>query len=128
VSKRPLQILLAEDNPINQMLALHLLHKVGHQVSVAENGQQAISHWQENKPQVILMDMQMPVMDGIEATLKIRQLEQSTQTPATPIIALTANARDVDKQRCLDAGMNAFLSKPFNAQDLLNVLEQLHIN
>jgi hypothetical protein len=67
-------------------------------------------------------------MDGIEATLKIRQLEQSTQTPATPIIALTANARDVDKQRCLDAGMNAFLSKPFNAQDLLNVLEQLHIN
>lgn len=128
VSKRPLHILLAEDNPINQMLALHLLHKVGHQVEVAENGQQAIHHWQQNKPQVILMDMQMPIMDGIEATIKIRQLEQSTHRFATPIIALTANAREVDKQRCLDAGMNGFLSKPFNAQDLLNVLEQLQIS
>jgi hypothetical protein len=67
-------------------------------------------------------------MDGIEATIKIRQLEQSTHRFATPIIALTANAREVDKQRCLDAGMNGFLSKPFNAQDLLNVLEQLQIS
>jgi CheY-like chemotaxis protein len=74
------------------------------------------------------MDMQMPIMDGIEATTKIRQLEQTSHSSATPIIALTANAREVDKQRCLNAGMNAFLSKPFNAQDLLNVLEQLHIS
>ena len=119
---RPLDILLAEDNAVNRMLAVRLLSKVGHKVTVAENGQEAIAAWLVKRPDVILMDMQMPVMDGIEASLQIRQQEQARGLMSTPIIALTANAMSSDRDRCLAAGMDDFLSKPFNAQDLLDVL------
>lgn len=127
-TERPLTILLVEDNAINQMVAMHLLTKVGHQVAVANNGQQAVQVWLEQQPQVVLMDLQMPVMDGLEATKLIRQHEQRLQVPRTPIIALTANARDSDKERCLQAGMDTFLSKPFAAKELVTVLETLVIS
>lgn len=123
---RPLDILLAEDNAVNRMLAVRLLNKVGHRVIVAENGREALDCWSKQRPDVILMDVQMPVMDGLEATQLIRQEEASAGVASgrTPIIALTANAMSRDREKCLQAGMDGFLSKPFNAPDLLAVLEQ----
>lgn len=123
---RPLDILLAEDNAVNRMLAVRLLNKVGHRVTVAENGREALESWSKQKPDVILMDVQMPLMDGLEATQLIRQQEASAgdDSGRTPIIALTANAMSRDREQCLQAGMDGFLSKPFNAPDLLAVLEQ----
>lgn len=124
-AERPLNILLAEDNAVNRMLAVRLLNKAGHQVVVAHNGQAALECWQDSPPDVILMDVQMPIMDGLEATRLIRQQEQVRHLVPTPIIALTANAMDSDRMRCLQAGMDGFLSKPFNGQDLLAVLDRL---
>ncbi len=122
-AKQALTILLAEDNAVNRMLAVRLLTKVGHNVIVAENGRAALDSWLAERPDLILMDMQMPVMDGVEATQLIRQHEAAGDlAPPTPIIALTANAMSSDREKCLQAGMNDFLSKPFNTQDLLDVL------
>ncbi len=118
----PLNILLAEDNAVNRMVAVRLLNRVGYKVEVAENGRHAVDSWLAKRPDVILMDMQMPHMDGLEATSLIRQHERDGDLPHTPIIALTANALSSDRQRCLEVGMDDFLSKPFNAQDLLDVL------
>lgn len=117
-------ILLAEDNAVNRMLAVHLLKKAGHKIIVAENGQEAYERWLEKKPDLVLMDMQMPIMDGLEATKKIRLYEQENNNAPTPIIALTANALKSDQDRCLASGMNAFLSKPFKAPELLQVIDQ----
>jgi Signal transduction histidine kinase len=122
-TERPLNILLAEDNAINRMLAVRLLNKAGHHVKVAENGQEALHAWEQTRPDVILMDVQMPIMDGLEATTRIRSQEQNQQLTHTPIIALTANAMNSDREQCLAAGMDNFLSKPFNVQDLLEVLK-----
>ena len=122
--KRPLNILLAEDNRVNRLLAVRLLNKAGHQVITAENGHEAVSGWSEQRPDVVLMDMQMPVMDGLEATLHIRRHEQHASLPRTPIIALTANAMHSDREKCLAVGMDDFISKPFNVQELLQVLER----
>jgi len=107
---------------VNRMLAVRLLTKVGHNVTVAENGRAAVDSWLAQRPDLILMDMQMPVMDGVEATQLIRQHESASPLAPTPIIALTANAMSSDREKCLQAGMNDFLSKPFNTQDLLDVL------
>lgn len=121
-AERVLYILLAEDNAVNRMLAVRLLNKAGHHVKVAENGRDAVQEWQNNRPDVILMDVQMPMMDGLEATTLIRTEEHAQQLPHTPIIALTANAMSSDREQCLNSGMDDFLSKPFNIQDLLEVL------
>lgn len=121
--QRPLTILLAEDNEINGMFTRLLLNKVGHQVTVVENGREALESWQHQRPDVILMDMQMPVMDGVEATRLIRTNEQITGTH-TPIIALTANVLASDRTRCLQAGMDDFLSKPVELPVLLAALER----
>jgi signal transduction histidine kinase/ActR/RegA family two-component response regulator len=118
----PLNILLAEDNAVNRMVAVRLLNRVGYQVDVAENGRHAVDSWLGKRPDVILMDVQMPHMDGLEATSLIRQHERDKGLVRTPIIALTANALSSDRERCLEVGMDDFLSKPFNAQDLLDVL------
>jgi signal transduction histidine kinase/CheY-like chemotaxis protein len=123
ISTRPLHILLAEDNPVNRMLAVRLLSKAGHQVTAVENGRAAVQAWETTPPDVILMDVQMPEMDGLEATHMIRTAEQQRQLPRTPIIALTANAMESDKTQCLQIGMDDFLSKPFKAQELLEVLQ-----
>jgi CheY-like chemotaxis protein len=123
-STRALQILLVEDHPINQILATTLLKKWGHAVSLAKNGQEAVDLFGSQTWDVILMDMQMPVMGGLEATRLIRAAEGAGKR--TPIIAMTANAMDSDRQACLQAGMDDHLAKPFNATGLEAMLE-LHV-
>ncbi|MBU0654787.1 MAG: response regulator [Gammaproteobacteria bacterium] len=124
-TQHSLRVLLAEDNTVNRMLAVRLLTRAGHQVMEAENGRQAVALWQSNMPDVILMDVQMPEMDGLEATRLIRDAEQRNQLTPIPIIALTANAMESDKERCLAVGMDDFLSKPFQIQTLLDVLQRV---
>ena len=118
---RPLTILLVEDHPINQMLATTLLTKWGHQVVLAKNGQEAVDLFPSQRWDLVLMDMQMPVLGGVEATRQIR----ASETPAgrrTPIVAMTANAMEVDRQACLAAGMDDHLAKPFQGASLQAVL------
>ncbi|MDP2828971.1 MAG: PAS domain S-box protein [Sulfuricellaceae bacterium] len=116
-----LNILLAEDNPINQKLAVTLLSKAGHQVSVANNGLEAIEQIRNTNFDLVLMDMQMPEMGGIEATLLIREHE-TILGGHVPIIALTANAMQGDQERCLSAGMDAYLSKPIQKEELFRLI------
>lgn len=111
---RSLNILLAEDNPINQTLALRMLEKLGHRPHVVANGQAAVDAWRERKYDAILMDVQMPVMGGFEATAAIRELEQNGGEH-TPIIAMTAHAMAGDRERCLAAGMDDYVSKPIQS-------------
>jgi len=119
---RALQVLLVEDHPINQMLATTLLKKWGHTVTLAQNGQEAVQLFASKSWDMVLMDMQMPVMGGLEATRLIRAAEPAGQH--TPIVAMTANAMEADRQACLQAGMDDHLAKPFNASDLQAMLER----
>jgi len=119
-TQRPLRVLLAEDHAINQLLATSLLKKWGHTVVLARDGQEAVDLFPTAPWDVILMDMQMPVMGGLEATALIRAQEPSGQR--TPIIAVTANAMDADREACLKAGMDDFLAKPLNAAALQALL------
>jgi CheY-like chemotaxis protein len=116
-----LRILLAEDSPVNRQFAFEVLVKLGHRVELAFNGRQAVAAVQSNQFDVILMDVQMPEMDGLEATAEIRRQEQKTGAHV-PIIALTAHALSGDRQRCLAAGMDGYLQKPFYPADLHNAL------
>ncbi|WP_395006039.1 PAS domain S-box protein [Undibacterium sp.] len=118
-----LRVLVAEDNPINQKLAASLLDKWGYVHDLAENGCIAVEKYQKNQYDVILMDMQMPEMGGIEATQIIRGLEVSDQH--IPIIAMTANAMQGDRERCLEAGMDYYLSKPIKSDALKEILSLL---
>jgi PAS domain S-box-containing protein len=115
-----LQVLLVEDHPINQMLATTLLKKWGHSVVLAKNGQEAVDLFGTQDWDIVLMDMQMPVMGGLEATRQIRAAEQAGRH--TPILAMTANAMEADRQACMAAGMDDHLAKPFNAQSLQTML------
>jgi PAS domain S-box-containing protein len=119
---RSLQVLLVEDHPINQLLATTLLKKWQHSVVLAKNGQEAVDLFATQRWDIVLMDMQMPVMGGLEATRLIRAGEPVGQH--TPIVAMTANAMDSDRQACLEAGMDDHLAKPFNAVGLQAVLER----
>jgi signal transduction histidine kinase len=110
-----LRILLVEDNAVNQMLALGVLQKLGCRADLAHDGEEAIAMVQANLYDVVLMDMQMPKMDGVSATRAIRAMEKVRQPY---IIALTANAMESDRQLCLSAGMNDFLAKPFKTAEL----------
>jgi protein-histidine pros-kinase len=120
----PLDVLLVEDNPVNQELAERLLKKRGYQVTLANNGAEAIEFFEQKSFDLILMDMQMPVMDGIEATESIRSREMrrswviSQEFKPVCIIAMTANAMDGDRERCLQAGMNDYVSKPIKPAEL----------
>jgi signal transduction histidine kinase/CheY-like chemotaxis protein/streptogramin lyase len=117
----PLQLLLAEDNPFNQAVATAILGKLGYQFDMAENGELALEKMQQKTYDIILMDVQMPEMDGLEATRIIRE----TYTAQPPvIIAMTANAMQEDKEECLRAGMNDYLSKPVNPDDLVMLLKK----
>jgi len=117
-----LTILLAEDNKINQLVGTRQLKKLGFNVDVAETGLQAFKAWQQKKYAVILMDCQMPEMDGYQATQKIRQYENDHQMPHTLIIAMTAHAMQGDRELCLAAGMDDYLSKPVDVSELSNKL------
>ncbi|HUI84469.1 MAG TPA: response regulator [Candidatus Binatia bacterium] len=118
-----LRILAAEDNRVNQRLLLRLLQKEGHTVTMVEDGEAALAITEEEAFDVILMDVQMPVMDGLEATRLIRNRERSTGKHV-PIIALTAHAMKGDRSRCLDAGMDAYVAKPVQKQELLHIVYQ----
>ncbi len=114
-------VLLAEDNELTLNTISDFLKSCGFQVSAARNGQEALERAHELQPAVILMDIQMPVLDGLEAT---RRLRQAQDTQHTPVIALTALAMPGDRQRCLDAGANAYLSKPVNLESLVELIQQ----
>jgi CheY-like chemotaxis protein len=118
------RILLAEDNLVNQRLASRLLEKQGHRVVTVGSGREALERLERENFDLILMDVQMPEVDGIEATLTIRTKEVSTGAHI-PIVAMTANAMQGDKDRCLAAGMDGFISKPINARELLAVVQTL---
>ena len=119
-----LPILLAEDNPINQKLALAVLERRGFDVVLAPNGRDAVRAMSEQRFAAVLMDMQMPVMDGLDATRAIRAAELRQARPRTPIIAMTANAFDEDRDRCLESGMDDFISKPIKPERLFEVLDR----
>ena len=119
-----LNVLLAEDNVTNQKLAVAILRKHGHRVTIAGDGKQALEFYAREKFDLILMDMQMPEMDGIEATIAIRLLEQSTGT-RIPIVAVTANAMLGDRERCLNAGMDDYVSKPLRAEGLVTTIQRV---
>jgi CheY-like chemotaxis protein len=112
---------VAEDNPVNQLVISRTLEKAGHQVALAGNGRQALDFWAASHFDVIFMDMQMPEMDGLEATREIRRLERGTGERIC-IMAMTANAMSGDRERCLDAGMDGYFSKPMRAQEVLDWL------
>jgi two-component system sensor histidine kinase/response regulator len=120
--RRRLRVLLAEDNAINRELVVRLLSKRGHAVVVASNGKQAVAALEKESFDVVLMDVQMPEMDGFEATAAIRQKEKSTGTHV-PIIALTAHAMKGDRERCLEGGMDGYVSKPVQAEELIKAAE-----
>lgn len=121
---QPLHLLVVEDNPVNQRLAVLLLNKRGHSVVVANNGREALAMLEKDTFALVLMDVQMPVMDGFAATKAIRQQEESTNKHL-PIVALTAHAMRGDQERCLAAGMDAYLAKPLQAHQLFAVIERL---
>jgi CheY-like chemotaxis protein len=117
-------ILLAEDNLVNQTLALRLLEKQGYTVVIAANGQETLSALTRESFDVILMDVQMPIMDGFEATAVIRAHEK-VSTAHLPIIAMTAHAMQGDRERCLAAGMDDYVTKPIKAADLYAAIERM---
>ncbi len=119
---RLLRVLLAEDNKVNQRVAAKILESRGHAVFLADTGRQAVDLFQKEAVDVILMDLQMPEMDGIEATRAIRRMEAGGHTP---IVALTAHAMTTDRERCLSAGMDDYLSKPINPERLIATVEQV---
>jgi CheY-like chemotaxis protein len=118
-------ILLVEDNQINQKIVILSLKKVVNNIDIANNGKEALDKFGNAKYDLILMDIQMPVMDGITATRKIREIEASTSNSNTPIIALTANALAGDRETCLAAGMSDYLSKPFQIEVLIQKMKEL---
>ena len=124
ISSIPLNILVAEDNKTNQLVLKTMLKITKAHLRIAQNGREAVAIFPQLKPDLILMDMSMPEMDGLEATRKIRDLEAEAGLPRTPIIALTANAMKGDRQRCIDAGMDDYLSKPIRKDKLLYTIEK----
>jgi signal transduction histidine kinase/CheY-like chemotaxis protein len=119
-----LNILLVEDNPVNQKLAIHLLEKMGHTVVLAPTGRAAVEVQATQRFDLVLMDIQMPEMDGYEATAAIRERERHTGAHI-PIVAMTANAMVGDRERCLRAGMDEYVSKPIRLEQLITILEGL---
>jgi signal transduction histidine kinase/DNA-binding response OmpR family regulator len=123
VPQRPLRILMAEDNPFNQRVVTLILAKSGHTVTVTANGAEAIALVEQRPFDLVLMDLQMPVMDGVEATAAIRAMECGTPRHI-PIIAMTAHAMKEDELRCLASGMDGYIAKPIREDSLLKIIEE----
>ena len=121
-ARAPLRVLLVEDNPVNQHLARMILEKEGHAVVLARNGHEALARHGAERFDVVLMDVQMPEMDGLEATAAIRRLESQTGAHV-PIIGVTAHAMKGDRERCLAAGMDGYVSKPIRPEALLDSID-----
>jgi CheY-like chemotaxis protein len=115
-ARHPLRILLAEDNPVNQKLAIRLLEQIGYRAEIAGNGLEAISAIEGSVYDVVLMDVQMPELDGLEATRRIRHRWPGAAGPR--IVAMTANAMEGDREACLEAGMDDYISKPIRPEAL----------
>jgi len=131
---RPLDILLVEDNILNQKFAATTLERVGHRVEIAENGKVAFDKYRENHYDLIIMDIAMPIMDGLEATQAIRKYEKeldeknpSEARPAVRIIAVTAYVIMTDREKCLKSGMDEYLAKPYRPKELTEIIDQLEI-
>ena len=122
-SAEVLRILVVEDNLVNQRLAMRLLERRGHLVEVAANGRQALQAMEKGSYDLVLMDVQMPEMDGIEATARIREKEKSSGGHQR-VVALTAHAMKGDEERCLAAGMDGYLTKPIRPEELYELLER----
>ncbi len=120
--RHPLRILVAEDNAVNQKVARHLLHRLGYEADMAANGQEVLEKLLDQRYDLILMDIQMPEMDGLEATRRLRtQINSASSEPR--IVAMTANAIQGDRERCLQAGMDDYISKPIRVEELVRVLQ-----
>ena len=122
---RPLSVLLVEDHPVNRKLAVRILERWGHGVATAANGREAIEAWEPGRFDVVLMDIQMPEMDGLTAMREIRRRERELGVPPVAIVALTAHAMQEDRDQCIAAGADAYLSKPFRPAELFRVLEEM---
>ena len=120
-----LRVLLAEDNRVNQVVATRLLEKQGHTVVTVENGRDAVAAAEKQSFDLALLDLQMPEMDGLQAVGLIRQNEKATGRCRLPVIALTAHAMRGDRERCLAAGMDGYISKPINRKELFMVIENV---
>jgi len=118
------RVLLAEDNKVNQTLAVRLLEKRGYVVSIAGNGREALAALEKEAFDIVLMDVQMPEMDGFEATSAIREKERFAGRHI-PIVAMTAHALKGDEERCLAAGMDAYISKPIRTNELFSTIEKV---
>jgi CheY-like chemotaxis protein len=119
------RVLVVEDNPVNQLVAQGLLQSLGCRVDVAQNGREAVERTSERHYDVVLMDCQMPVMDGYEATLRIRQREQSAHgSNRTTIVAMTAFAMKEDRRQCLEAGMDDYIAKPVTKESLVSLMRR----
>ena len=122
----PLSVLLVEDNVLNQKLIFLNLSKLGFKIDIANDGKEALEKVQYPKYDLVLMDLMMPVMDGLEATLAIREMEKNTNKHIS-IIGLTANTYDTDRDKCLEYGMDEYMAKPFDLQEFLRILKKLKI-
>ncbi|WP_407311645.1 response regulator [Desulfosporosinus sp. SB140] len=121
--EKPLKLLIVEDDEINRMVMGKIANKKGWEVLLAENGKVAVDFYQKREFEVIIMDCQMPILDGFKATGTIRQLESNSSTHI-PIIALTANTLDGDREKCLNAGMDDYLTKPIETNEFYAIVEK----
>jgi CheY-like chemotaxis protein len=122
---RRLRVLVAEDNPVNQKLAQHLLERRGHTPILVTNGREASTALLVDAFDLVLMDLQMPEMDGFEATAAIRARERAGGHARVPIVAFTAHAMHGDRQRCLDADMDGYVAKPIKPVELFEVIDRV---
>ncbi len=116
------RVLLAEDNAVNQLVVCSLLEKFSLDITTANNGRETLEYFRSDTYDLVLMDCQMPEIDGFEATREIRRLEAEKKLPHTPVIALTANVMKGDEEECLQAGMDGYIAKPIDQQKLEDIL------
>ena len=120
-----MRILVVEDNSVSRDLAMHMLRQLGHDVAMVGNGREAVERQSECPFDLIVMDVWMPEMDGLEASRKIREIESARNSPRTPIIALTAHAIRGDRDACISAGMDEYLTKPIRRQTLVDAIQRV---